>query len=70
MLAMGQVDLATDSNLNPYDIQALIPIIQGAGGVVTAADGGDASMGGFVIAAGSPEVHRQALAVVKESLES
>lgn len=70
MLAMGQVDLATDSSLNPYDIQALIPIIQGAGGVVTAADGGDASMGGFVIAAGSAEVHRQALAVVNEGMGS
>ena len=70
MLAMGQVDLATDSSLNPYDIQALIPIIQGAGGVVTAADGGDASMGGFVIAAGSSKVHQQALAVVKEGAGS
>jgi len=65
MLAMGQVDLATDSSLNPYDIQALIPIIQGAGGVVTTADGGDASMGGFVIASGSTELHEQALAVVR-----
>ncbi len=64
MLAMGQVDLATDCNLNPYDIQALIPIVQGAGGVVTTADGGDASMGGFVIAAGNAQLHAQALEVV------
>jgi myo-inositol-1(or 4)-monophosphatase len=66
MLSMGQVDLATDSSLKPYDIQALMPIIQGAGGVVSTADGGDACMGGFVIAAGSAELHAQALAVINE----
>jgi len=32
---------------------------------VTTADGGDASMGGFVIASGSTELHEQALAVVR-----
>lgn len=61
MLAMGQVDLATDAGLNAYDIQALMPIIRGAGGVVTTVDGGDPSMGGFVVAAGSEALHRLAL---------
>ena len=62
MLAMGFVDLATDANLNPYDIQGLIPIIEGAGGVVTTVDGGNASLGGTVVAAGSVALHREALA--------
>ena len=66
MLAMGLVDLAVDSKLNPYDIQALIPIIHGAGGVVTTRSGGDPSMGGFVVAAGSPEIHEAALRVLSE----
>jgi histidinol phosphatase-like enzyme (inositol monophosphatase family) len=61
MLAMGQVDLATDAGLNPYDIQALMPIVRGAGGVVTTVDGGNASMGGFIVAAGSASLHRLAL---------
>lgn len=61
MLAMGHVDLATDSDLNAYDIQALMPIIRGAGGVVSTVDGADASMGGFVVAAGSRELHALAL---------
>lgn len=61
MLAMGQVDLATDAGLNPYDIQALIPIIRGAGGVVSTVAGGDASLGGYVVAAGNAELHAQAL---------
>jgi myo-inositol-1(or 4)-monophosphatase len=61
MLAMGFVDLATDADLEPYDIQALMPIIRGAGGVVTTADGGNASLGGLVVAAGSPMLHARAL---------
>lgn len=61
MVAMGFVDLATDCGLKAYDIQALIPIIQGAGGIVSTADGGDASMGGLVLAAGSRELHTLAL---------
>ena len=61
MLAMGYVDLATDSGLQPYDIQALMPIIRGAGGVITTVDGGNASMGGFVVASGCAELHAAAL---------
>jgi myo-inositol-1(or 4)-monophosphatase len=41
MLAAGQIDLALDAGLQPYDIVALIPIIEGAGGVVATWDGGD-----------------------------
>lgn len=61
MLAMGLVDLATDAGLQAYDIQALIPIIEGAGGVVSTLAGEDASFGGLVVAAGSAELHRQAI---------
>lgn len=67
MLAMGYIDLATDGTLQAYDIQALIPIIRGAGGVVTTIDGGDASMGGTVVAAGSRGLHERALACMAGS---
>jgi myo-inositol-1(or 4)-monophosphatase len=56
------VDLAIDAGLQPYDIQALVPIIRGAGGVVTTVEGGDPSLGGFIVAAGSAELHAAALA--------
>ncbi len=46
MLAAGQVDLVVEAGLKPYDICALIPIIEGAGGRVTAWDGGSAAKGG------------------------
>ncbi|QIG46943.1 histidinol-phosphatase [Nordella sp. HKS 07] len=64
VLAAGQVDLALDAHLQPYDIAPLIPIIEGAGGVVTTWDRGEAAQGGNVIAAGSRALHEEALAVI------
>lgn len=61
MLAAGQVDLVIESGLKAYDIVALIPIIEGAGGIVTTWDGGPATKGGAIIAAGDRRVHAQAL---------
>jgi myo-inositol-1(or 4)-monophosphatase len=64
MLASGQVDLVIEAGLKPYDIVALIPIIEGAGGIVTTWDGGPAKDGGRIIAAASPQLHAQALALL------
>ncbi|GJE60838.1 histidinol-phosphatase [Methylobacterium trifolii] len=61
MLAAGQIDLVVEAGLKPYDIVALIPIVEGAGGVVTAWDGGPATEGGRIVAAGDPRLHAQAL---------
>ncbi len=61
MLAAGHIDLVIESGLKPYDIVALIPIIEGAGGIVTAWDGGSAANGGSVVAAGDRRVHAAAL---------
>ena len=57
----GHIDLVIETGLKPYDIVALIPIIEGAGGIVTAWDGGSAADGGAVIAAGDRRVHAAAL---------
>lgn len=59
MLASGHVDAVIEAGLQTYDVQALIPIIEGAGGVMTAWDGGDAQHGGPVVAAGDPVLHAQ-----------
>jgi myo-inositol-1(or 4)-monophosphatase len=64
LLALGQVDLVVESMLQPYDIVPLIPIIEAAGGIVTDGRGGSAAGGGFTVAAGSPELHAQALAAL------
>lgn len=64
VVAMGYIHLGTDGSLNPYDIQALVPIVQGAGGVVTTYDGGNPSMGGSVLASANPALHAQALDLI------
>ncbi|AWN39298.1 histidinol-phosphatase [Methylobacterium durans] len=64
MLAAGQIDLVVEAGLKPYDIVALIPIVEGAGGVVTTWDGGPATQGGRVVAAGDRRLHAAALAAL------
>jgi hypothetical protein len=55
------LDLVGETELKPYDIAALIPIITGAGGIVTTWDGKPAQSGGRIIAAGDPRVHEAAI---------
>ncbi|MGO4871240.1 MAG: histidinol-phosphatase [Roseiarcus sp.] len=59
-LAGGFVDLVIETNLKPHDVVALVPIVTGAGGVMTTWDGGDAAKGGRIIAAGDPRVYDEA----------
>ncbi len=65
MLAAGHIDLVIEAGLAAYDIAPLIPIIEGAGGVVTTWDGGTAEKGGRIIASGDPRVHEAAMAKLK-----
>ncbi|KAL4459043.1 hypothetical protein ABPG75_013908 [Micractinium tetrahymenae] len=72
LLAAGYADLVVEADLKPYDYMALVPIIQGAGGVVTdwrgqpllwAVDsqGDVTACSGEVVAAGDARTHQQAL---------
>jgi histidinol phosphatase-like enzyme (inositol monophosphatase family) len=61
MVAAGTVDLVIEAGLDAYDIMALIPIIEGAGGVVTNWQGESATNGGQIIAAGDKRMHEAAL---------
>jgi len=65
MLAAGHVDLVIETELKPYDVLPLIPIIQGAGGIVTTWEGGPPTTGGRVIAAGDKRVHAAAMELLK-----
>jgi myo-inositol-1(or 4)-monophosphatase len=64
MLAAGHLDLVIETELKPYDIAALIPIITGAGGIVTTWEGKPAQGGGRIIAAGDPRVHEAAMTLL------
>jgi fructose-1,6-bisphosphatase/inositol monophosphatase family enzyme len=65
MLAAGCVDIVMDPGLKPYDIVALIPIIEQAGGIVTTFDGGPAENGGDIVAAATPRLHEAAMAALR-----
>ena len=66
LLAAGHIDLVIESGLNIYDIAALIPIIENAGGLVTNWQGGDAAKGGQILAAGNEELHAQTMAILNK----
>lgn len=57
MVAAGFVDVVIESGLQPYDIVALIPVIEGAGGAVTSWTGGSAAEGGRIVASGDARLH-------------
>ncbi len=61
LLAQGGVDLVVEDGLQPYDIQALIPIIEAAGGVISNWQGGSAALGGSVVAAANATLHADAM---------
>lgn len=62
LLAMGGIDAVIESSLQPYDIQALIPIVEGAGGVITNWEGLPCLSGGRVIAAANTAIHSALMA--------
>ena len=65
MLAMGFCDVIVESSFHRWDVAALIPLIEGAGGVITDWTGGDPGAGGQCLASGDARVHEQAIALLK-----
>jgi len=64
VLAAGHVDLVIETEMQPHDVLALIPIIEGSGGIMTTWDDGRPHNGGRIVAAGDKRVHAQALALL------
>ena len=68
LLAIGELDLVIESSLKRHDYAALIPVVEGAGGVVSdwkgEAPGSDES--GELIAAASPKLHQAAIELLNE----
>lgn len=60
-LALGGVDLVIESGLQAWDVAALIPVVTGAGGVVSNWSGGACHQGGQVVAAADAALHAAAL---------
>jgi inositol-phosphate phosphatase/L-galactose 1-phosphate phosphatase/histidinol-phosphatase len=69
LLAMGFADLVVEADLDLHDFAALVPVIEGAGGVITDWQGQvlGRNSDGRVIAAGDRRVHARALALLAQA---
>jgi histidinol phosphatase-like enzyme (inositol monophosphatase family) len=65
LLSGGWADVMLDPIMNPWDIAALVPVVRGAGGVITDWQGGPAYPAASTIAA-CPELHAQVVAALNE----
>jgi inositol-phosphate phosphatase / L-galactose 1-phosphate phosphatase / histidinol-phosphatase len=66
LVANGTVDLVCEASMQPYDYCALVPVIAGAGGVITDWNGAPLTLAseGRVLAAGDPAAHAAAREVL------
>lgn len=63
MLASGRADVMLDPIMNPWDIAALVPVVRGAGGVITTWEGDDPTGGTSTVAA-APAIHREVMEIL------
>jgi myo-inositol-1(or 4)-monophosphatase len=61
VLALGFIDLIVETSFHRWDVAALIPIVEGAGGIITNWEGGSCAQGGQVLASGDARIHKQAM---------
>lgn len=64
LVATGWADIAMDPIMNPWDIAALVPVIRGAGGVISDWQGGRAYPAQSTVAAATPELHAAVIAAL------
>ncbi len=64
LLAAGQIDAVIEKGLNQFDIAALIPLVEAAGGIITKWDGSSPAQGGDIIACGDKRLHAQLLTML------
>ena len=67
LLAEGKVEAVIETNLKPFDIVPLIPIIEKAGGVVTTWKNRSAIQGGNILATSNIKLHNKILKILKSS---
>ena len=65
LLAEGKVDAVIESDLKPYDILPLIPIIKNSGGIVTNWNNQPAENGGTILATSNKKLHNKILKLLK-----
>lgn len=66
LLATGYADIMLDPVMSVWDIMALIPIVEGAGGVITDWSGENPIIGKSIVAAG-PEIHDEVIRILNHA---
>jgi histidinol phosphatase-like enzyme (inositol monophosphatase family) len=66
-LAAGTIDMVAETGLKSHDVCALIPVIEGAGGVVTDWRGHAPQLGGQIVAAANRKILDEALVSLRRS---
>ena len=61
ILSAGHFDLILETRMKPYDIMALVPVIRGAGGMVTDWSGNEPGPDGRLVALGDPGMAAEVL---------
>ena len=64
MLAMGFIDVIVEGAFRRWDIAALIPLVEGAGGVITNWQGQPWRDGDALVACGDARIHAQTVALL------
>ena len=66
LLASGHVDLVVEASLKLYDFAALVPVVKGAGGLITDWRGKELDMNsdGSVLAAGDAKIHAESMRIL------
>ncbi len=66
LLAMGQIDIIIERDLNNFDFMALVPIVKAAGGVITDWSGKELNINsdGTVLACGDAKLHQKILEIM------
>lgn len=59
MLAAGAIDLVVEADLKPWDVYALVPLVQAAGGIIADWSGGPAESATRVIACGDAALYAE-----------
>ena len=67
LLAEGKVEAVIETNLKPFDIVPLIPIVEKAGGIVSTWDNKSATKGGNILATANKMLHDKILKILKFS---
>ena len=66
MLASGLIDIVVEDTLKAYDYMALIPVIQGAGGIISDKNGNKISLNsdGSLVACCSENIHNETIRIL------